>query len=349
MKLREIAEWLNGQIVGPADVEIRVPAKIEEAGPGAITFLANPKYARFLATTRASAVLVGPAVDPSAVGRPDLSLLVVADPYVAFLQVLKRLLPPPDPFTRGIHPSAVIAPTATIGDGVSIGPLSVVADGVAIGARTLIGAGVTIGKGASLGEECVVYDRAAVYYGCKIGARVVLHSGSVVGSDGFGFAPRPDGSYEKIPQLGIVRIEDDCEIGANSTIDRATLGETVLRRGVKLDNLVQVAHNVIIGEHTVIAGQSGISGSSKIGAYCRIGGQVGVGGHIEIADRTTLLGQTGVSKSLTEPGRTWFGTPQREHVRAGRIEAGLRQLPELKLDLDEMRKRLDEILRTLTK
>ena len=349
MTLRELAEWLNGTIIGPANVEIRMPAKIEEADPGTITFLANPKYARHLSSTRASAVLVAPTLDTAAIARPDLSFVVVSDPYVAFLKVLKRLVPQPDPFVRGVHPSAVIAPTAAIGEEVSIGPLTVVAAGATIGARSMLGAGVTIGAGASLGEDCGLYDRVTVYYGCHLGHRVVLHGGSVVGSDGFGFAPKSDGSYEKIPQLGIVRIEDDCEIGANSTIDRATLGETLLRKGVKLDNLVQIAHNVVIGEHTVIAAQSGVSGSSRVGAYCRIAGQVGISGHVEIADRTTLLGQTGVSKSITEPGKTWFGTPQREHVRAGRIEAVLRKLPELRSELDEVRARLDEILRSIPK
>jgi UDP-3-O-[3-hydroxymyristoyl] glucosamine N-acyltransferase len=283
------------------------------------------------------------------VSHPALSFVIVPDPYVAFLRILERLVPSPDPFYRGVHSTAVIAPSAKLGEGVSVGPLSSVADGVTVGAGTTIGAGVMVGKGVAIGSQCVLYDRATVYHGCRLGDRVVVHSGTVVGSDGFGFAPRPDGSYEKIPQLGIVRIEDDCEIGANCTIDRATIGETVIRRGAKIDNLVQVAHNVVIGEHTVIAAQTGISGSSKIGSYCRIAGQVGISGHVEIADRTTLLGQTGVSKSITEPGKTWFGTPQREHVRSGRIEAVLRHLPELRIEVDDLRRKLDDILRTITK
>lgn len=347
--LRDIAAWLGGTVVGPDDVEILRPSKIEEAGEGSITFLANPKYARFLATTGASAVLVAPSVDAASHARPSLSFVVVPDPYVAFLRVLERLVPSPDPFYRGIHPTAVIAPSARLGEEVSIGPLSSVAEDVTIGDGTAIGAGVTIGKGASLGSGCKLYDRVTVYHGCRLGDRVVVHGGTVIGSDGFGFAPRPDGTYEKIPQLGIVRIEDDCELGANCTVDRATIGETLIRRGTKLDNLVQVAHNVVIGEHTVIAAQSGVSGSSKIGSYCRIAGQVGVSGHVEVADRTTLLGQTGVSKSITEPGKTWFGTPHREHVRAGRIESVLRHLPELRAELDEVRRKLEDILRTITK
>lgn len=349
MTLREIAAWLGGTVVGRDDVEILRPAKIEEAGAGSITFLANPKYARFLATTGASAVLVAPSHDVASHARPSLSFVVVPDPYVAFLRLLERLVPSPDPFHRGIHPTAVIAPSARLGNGVSVGPMSTIADDVAIGDGTTVGAGVAIGKGASLGSGCTLYDRVTVYHGSRLGDRVTVHSGTVIGSDGFGFAPRPDGSYEKIPQLGIVRIEDDCEVGANCTIDRATIGETLIRKGTKLDNLVQVAHNVVIGEHTVIASQTGISGSSKIGSYCRIAGQVGVSGHVEIADRTTLLGQTGVSKSITEPGKTWFGTPQREHVRAGRIEAVLRHLPELRAELDEVRRKLEDIIRTIAK
>ncbi len=349
MTPRDIAAWLGGTVIGRDDVEIVRPSKIEEAGAGSITFLANPKYARFLATTGASAVLVAPSVDVEALARPSLSFIVVPDPYVAFLRLLERLVPSPDPFYRGIHPTAVIAPSSRLGDGVSVGPLTTIADDVTIGDGTTIGAGVAIGKGATVGSRCTLYDRVTIYYSCRIGDGVIVHSGTVVGSDGFGFAPRADGSYEKIPQRGIVRIEDDCELGANCTIDRATLGETLIRRGTKLDNLVQVAHNVVIGEHTVIAAQTGISGSSKIGSYCRVAGQVGVSGHVEIADRTTLLGQTGVSKSIEEPGKTWFGTPHREHVRAGRIEAVLRHLPELRAELDEVRRKLEDVLRTITK
>jgi UDP-3-O-[3-hydroxymyristoyl] glucosamine N-acyltransferase len=347
--VREIATWLNATVVGPDTAEILRPAKIEEAGEGTVTFLANPKYARFLGTTNASAVLVSPKTDIAAVDRPSIAFLVVPDPYVAFLKILKRLVPQVDPFHRGIHPTAIVAPTATLGASVSLGAGTIIADGVRIGDHSVLGAGVIIGKNAVIGQQCTIYDGVVVYHGSILGSRIVVHSGTVIGSDGFGFAPDAQGVYEKIPQLGIVHIHDDVEIGSNCSIDRATLGETVIHRGVKLDNLIQIAHNVVVGEHTVIASQTGVSGSSKIGKHCRIAGQVGISGHVDIADHTTLLGQTGVSKTLEEPGRTWFGTPQREHVRAGRIEAVVRMLPEMRQELETLRKQIEELTAKLTK
>src|SRR3989338_1559238 len=349
MTVAEIAAWLHGRVVGKAETEIVRPAKIEEAGPGGITFLANLKYTRHIAATKASAVLVGPDFNISSAGRNDVAFIIVDDPYAAFLRVLKRLIPPPEPFFQGIHPTAVISASATLGENVSVGPLSVVGDDVVIGRNTKVGAHVVLGKNASIAEHCVLYDNVTVYHGCRIGSRTVVHSGTVIGSDGFGFVQKPDGSYDKIAQLGIVRIDEDCEIGANCTVDRATIGETWLQRGVKLDNMVQIAHNVEVGEHTAFAAQSGVSGSSKIGAYCRIAGQVGIAGHLEIADHTTILGQTGVSKSITEPGKTWFGTPHMEHVRAGRVTAVLHSLPELRSELTALQKVLEELKRSMSK
>jgi len=198
-----------------------------------------------------------------------------------------------------------------------------------------------------VGEDSVIYPNVSVYHGCQVGNRVILHSGVVVGSDGFGFAPKSDGTYEKIPQLGIAVIEDDVEVGANCTIDRATMGQTLLKRGVKLDNMVHIAHNVVVGENTVIAAQSGISGSTKVGKNVVIAGQVGVVGHIEIADRSVLLAQSGIPKS-TEPGKSYLGSPAKEHFRAMRIEAVIRSLPEIAKDIEQLKRSLEELRNRLS-
>lgn len=343
MTIQEIASWLGGETEGNDKSEIRGVAKIEEARPGDITFLANPKYERFLSSTTASAVLVSRQFESTKSRRPELTLIKVQDPYVAFLKVLKRLVPQVDPFTPGIHPTAVVAKSAKVGAHVSIGAHSVVGEEAEIGENTKISDGCVIGPHAKVGKDCHFYAQVAIYHQCRIGNRVTLHSGCVIGSDGFGFAPLPDGTYEKIPQLGIVVVEDDVEIGANTTVDRATLGETIIRRGVKIDNLVQVAHNVVIGENTVIAAQTGISGSVKIGKNCMIAGQVGIAGHLEIADRTVVLAQSGVAKSITEAGKTLFGTPVKDQHRAARIEAVLRSLPELSQDVQKLKQELEAL------
>jgi UDP-3-O-[3-hydroxymyristoyl] glucosamine N-acyltransferase len=344
MKVREIASLVGGEVVGDENAEITKVAKIEEAGQGDLTFLANPKYERFLATTRASAILVSPKLDTQRIGgREPLTFIRVPDPYVAFLLVLKRITPVLDPFPIGVHPSAVVDATARVGSNVALGANVVVGKNAAVGNNTRVSHGCVIGDEASVGDECLLYPNVTVYHQCKIGNRVIIHSGAVIGSDGFGFAPKADGTYEKIPQLGIVVVEDDVEIGASCTIDRATMGQTALRRGVKLDNLVHVAHNVTIGENTVIAAQTGISGSTKIGKNVVIAGQVGIVGHIEIADRTVIMAQSGIPKSLPEPGKTYFGYPAKEHRRALRIEAALRSLPELVQEVQELAQKVETL------
>ncbi|MEK6755514.1 MAG: UDP-3-O-(3-hydroxymyristoyl)glucosamine N-acyltransferase [Bacteroidota bacterium] len=344
MKVREIASLVGGEVVGDDSAEIAKVAKIEEAGSGDLTFLANPKYERFLATTRASAILVSSTLDTDRLlGQTALTFIKVPDPYVAFLQVLKRLTPVLDPFPTGIHPSAVVDATARIGRNVALGANVVVGKNAVVGNNTRISHGCVIGDEAFVGDECLLYPNVTVYHQCKIGTRVIIHSGVVIGSDGFGFAPKADGTYEKIPQLGIVVVEDDAEIGANCTIDRATMGQTTLQRGVKLDNLVHVAHNVTIGENTVIAAQTGISGSTKIGKNVMIAGQVGIVGHIEIADKTVIMAQSGIPKSLPEPGKTYFGYPAKEHRRALRIEAVVRSLPELAHEVQELARKVESL------
>ncbi|GJQ19950.1 MAG: UDP-3-O-acylglucosamine N-acyltransferase [Bacteroidia bacterium] len=348
MTVAEIAEWLKGELVGDGTREITRVAKIEEAGTSDLTFLANPRYLPYVKRTGASAILVARTFDIASASAPStLAFIKVDDPYLAFLHVLKRLTPSIDPFARGIHSTAVISPTATLGDHVSIGAYAVIGDGARIGDNTRIAEACVIGSMAEIGSECTLYPHVTVYHQCRLGNRVTIHAGTVIGSDGFGFAPKMDGTYEKIPQLGIVVIEDDVEIGSNCSIDRATIGETLIKKGVKLDNLVQVAHNVVIGENTVIAAQTGLSGSTKIGKNVMVAGQVGFAGHLEVADRSVIMAQSGVPSSITEPGKTWFGYPVRERGRAFRIEAVIRSLPELARDLASLKQRLEEILKKL--
>ncbi|MEN3038161.1 MAG: UDP-3-O-(3-hydroxymyristoyl)glucosamine N-acyltransferase [Candidatus Kryptonium sp.] len=339
MKLSEIANILNCTILGDPDVEINKVSEIHSAKKGDITFIANPKYEKFFDTTNASAVIVGRNFTKR---RDDVALLIVDDPYFAFVKVLKILNPAVDLLPPGIHPTAVVAESAILGENVRIGANAVIGERVKIGNNSVIMSCVVIGNDVEIGDDVLIYPNVTIYHKCKIGNRVIIHSGTVIGSDGFGFVPRPDGTYEKIPQIGIVVIEDDVEIGSNCSIDRATLGETVIKRGAKLDNLIQIAHNVVVGENTVIAAQTGIAGSTKIGKNCVLAGQVGIVGHIEIADRTTIAAQSGVSKSITEPGKVYFGYPAREHSLALRIEGAIRQLPELIKEFRELKARVEK-------
>ena len=348
MTVQEIATWLQGEVVGNGTVRIERVAKIEEADQTSISFLANSKYERFLETTQAAAVLVSKKYQNVKLPhRDNLAFIKVDDPYLAFLQVHKKLTPVVDPFPAGIHASATIADTARLGKDVCIGANVVIGDGVIIGEKTKISHGCVIGVATSLGAECQLYPNVTVYHQTRIGNRVTLHSGVVIGADGFGFVPNANGPFEKIPQLGIVVIEDDVEIGANTTIDRATMGETVIKRGVKIDNLVQVAHNCVIGEYTVIAAQTGLAGSTKIGRHCMIAGQAAFAGHLEVADRVTILGQSGVAKSITEPGGVYFGTTVKERSRAYRIEAVIRSLPELSRDLYQLQREVEALQHAL--
>ena len=344
MTVQEIATWLHGEVVGDGLALIERVAKIEEADAQSISFLANPKYERYLETTRAGAILISKGYQNAKLARRSgLSYIKVEDPYLAFLQVLKKFTPSVDPFPTGIHESAAIAKSASLGKNVSIGAHAVIGEDVVIGDNTRVSHGCVIGVGSSLGSDCRLYPNVTLYHQSKIGNRVTLHSGVVIGADGFGFVPKENEPFEKIPQLGIVVIEDDVEIGANSTIDRATMGETIIRRGVKIDNLVQIGHNCIIGENTVIAAQTGIAGSVKIGRHCMIGGQVGIAGHLEIADRVTILAQSGVPKTITEPGGVYFGTTIKERGRAHRIEAVIRSLPELSRDVYQLQRDVEAL------
>lgn len=321
--VREIAEWLDGTIQGDPSTPISGAAPLEEAKPGQLSFVASPKYHRALGSSAASAFLVGTDGPAS-----DRTLIRVENPLYAFLRVVERFFPSPQSQPpAGVHPTAVVDSTAALGDGVHIGPYVSIGQKACIGDRSVVMAGCFVGPGARIGMDARLRPNVVIGHDCIVGDRVVLHAGTVIGSDGFGFV-KEKGAYHKIPHLGMVVIEDDVEIGANCAVDRATFGETRIKRGVKLDNLIHVAHNVEIGEHTVIAAQTGISGSTRIGRWVTVGGQVGFVGHIEIGDESMFGAQAGVTKSI--PARVVVsGYPAKPHAEARRQEAALRQLPEL--------------------
>lgn len=323
LRLKELAERIGARLSGDGDVAVRGIAPIEEAGPGQITFLANPKYARYVGETKAEAVIAKDPVE-GAVTR----FLLTDNPYLAFARAVE-IFHPGERLPAGISPLAAIHPSARIGREATVSPFAVVEEGAVVGDRTVLYPGVCVGKGARIGEDCLLYPNVVLYREVRLGARVVLHAGCVIGSDGFGFAPTPDG-YRKIPQVGTVEIGDDVEIGANTTIDRAALGTTRIDRGTKLDNLVQVGHNVVIGEDTVIAAQAGISGSCRIGRRVMIGGQAGLAGHLEIGDGVMLGAKCGVPGSLDAfESRAWSGIPAMPHRTWLRLAGLLPKLPEL--------------------
>jgi len=339
-KLRELAEWVGGTVVGDEDVEISGVAAIEEARAGEITFIADSKYLSKLNETNASAVIVSTEIT-----QANKPLLCVKSPYLAFVKILSLFLLKPYQ-SKGIDPNAWISPTAQLGKDLTIYPLVYVGDRCRIGDRVTLFPGVYVGEDSSIGEESIIYPNVSIYSGSVIGKRVILHSGAVVGADGFGFVK--DGKRNvKIPQVGIVEIEDDVEIGANTTVDRATLGKTILRRGTKIDNLVQVAHNVVIGEDSIIVAQVGISGSTKIGSNVTLAGQVGLVDHIEIGDNVMVGAQSGVAHDLPS-NQVYTGSPalpHREFLRAATI---FPKLPEMRKRLVEIEKRLTKIEETLT-
>ncbi len=330
------------ELIGRQDVVIEKISPIEEAQAGSISFIANSKYEKFLAKTAASALIVSKKLDTRQAPK-ELALLRVDDPYTAFVFVLEHFNKPQDIAPKGIHPTAVISSSAKVHPSARIGAYCVIGEKVQIGANTILYPHTTILDGTVIGDCCILYPHVTIYHNCQIGHRTIIHAGAVIGADGFGFAPQKDSSFKKIPQIGRVVIEDDVEIGANTCIDRATLGETVIRKGAKLDNLVQVGHNCSIGTNTVIAAQAGLSGSTKIGNSCMIGGQVGFVGHLEIADRITLGGQSGVTKSWTKPGEFLRGSPAKPIREQLRQEAMLGKLEEMMHRIKELEKQLAEL------
>ena len=332
----QIATLLNGRLEGNPDVKVTSISKIEEAGDGMVSFIANPKYEEFLYTTQASLIIVN---ENLAVERPIKPTLIrVKDAYSSFAFLLEKynqlLIAAPE--KQGIQQPTFISPTATIGENVYVGAFSYIGDKVVIGNNVQIYPGTYLGDQVEIKDEVILYSGVKIYHGCVIGHRVILHAGVVIGSDGFGFAPQKDGTYKKVPQIGNVILEDDVEVGANTTIDRATLGSTIIHKGVKLDNLIQIAHNVEIGENTVIAAQSGVSGSTKLGKNCMVGGQVGIVGHIQIADGTKISAQSGVSKSLKTENTTVTGSPAADYISTLKSQAVFRNLPELDKRITEL-------------
>ena len=332
IRLDELARLVGGRVEGDASLPIRGVNGLAEAGPGEISFLANPKYAPLLASTRASAVVV-----PEGIPCP-VAALRAGNPDLAFARIAARFTEDVGRPAPGVHPAAVVSPRAKLGKDVAIGALTVVEDGAVIGDGTVLYPQVYVGAEAEIGPGCLLWPQAVVRERCRLGARVILHPGAVVGSDGFGFATEK-GVHHKIPQVGIAVVEDDVEIGAGTTIDRARFGRTVVGRGSKLDNLVQVAHNVTIGPGCLVAAQAGISGSTRLGAYVVLGGQAGLSGHLEVGDRAIVTAQAGLAKDVP-PGVMVGGEYAKEFKRHMKELGALGRLPEA---LEEIRKLRKEI------
>jgi len=336
LTLSELAKRLDCRLEGDGALEITGVAGLEQAKPGDLTFFSNPKYAAALGSTRASAVIAGDDAPPA-----SCSVLRSSHPYLAFAKAVEILAPPVRP-KPGIHPLASIGAAVTLGDGVSIGPFVAIAEGASIGARTIVYPHVTIGRGAVIGEDCIVHARASIREKVEIGRRVIIQDGVVLGSDGYGFARRPDGTHHKIPQTGGIVIEDDVEIGANSTIDRPAVGETRIAAGAKVDNLVHIAHGVQIGRDVLLAAQVGIAGSTVVEDGVTMGGQVGVVGHITIGRGAVLAAQSGVTNSV-DAGTFVTGypaIPNREWLKASTV---FKKLPELRKTVADLERRIEEL------
>jgi UDP-3-O-[3-hydroxymyristoyl] glucosamine N-acyltransferase len=333
LTLEQLAKTSGGELVGDPSLQITGAASLAEATPGEVSFFANRKYIGLLRKTRASAVFV-----PADFAEPiPAAQIRVSNPAKAFEQVVLKFAPKPITFAPGIHPTAVIDPSARLGQRVSIQPHAVIEAGARIGDDTIIGAGGYIGHETTIGSSCLIYPRVTIRERSRIGSRVIIHSGAVIGADGFGFE-MVDGRQQKIQQFGLVQIDDDVEIGANTTIDRARFGRTWIQEGAKIDNLVQVAHNVVIGKNTVIAAQTGIAGSVQIGQRVLVGGQVGIIGHIEIGDNTAIGAQSGISKNIS--GGAWWASPAVPLAEAKQQIAWVRRLGKLFARVKEIEKKL---------
>lgn len=340
---KQIATYLNGRIEGNENATVQTFAKIEEGQAGAISFLANPHYAHYIYETKSSIVLVN---DDFVLERPvEATLIRVPNAYEAIARLLS-LYQSTVQKRSGVHPLACVAETATIGENTYVGPFAYIGENAKVGAGCQIYSGSVVEERASLGDDCILYPNVSVYHDCRIGNRVILHSGVVIGADGFGFAPAADG-YEKIPQIGIVTIEDDVEIGANSCVDRSTMGSTYVRRGVKLDNLVQIAHNCEVGANTVMSAQVGVAGSTKIGQWCMFGGQVGIAGHAVIGDRVLTGAQAGIAGSLPKGNVTIQGSPAIDASNFKRSSVVFKYLPDMYKQMSEMQKEINELKKKL--
>lgn len=329
----QIALIVNGTVEGDPTIAVNSFGKIEEAQQGQLTFFANPKYEDYLYTTQASVIILN--ADYELKEKINATLIRVPDAYTAFATLLSKYQEIVQQQLKGIQEPSYIARTASLGENVFIGAFAYLGENVKIGNNTKIYPNAYIGDNTVVGDNSVIHPGAKIYHDCKIGSNVVIHAGTVIGSDGFGFAPQADGTLKKVPQIGNVIIEDNVEIGANTTIDRATIGSTIIRSGAKLDNLIQIAHNVEIGNFTVIAAQAGISGSSKLGKGVMIGGQAGIVGHIQLGDGAKVNAQSGVSKSM-EPGKAVTGSPAYDYTSALRSQAIFRNLPEIEKRIKEL-------------
>lgn len=337
----QIAQLIQGKIEGNADAVVDGFGKIEEAGAQQLAFLANPKYEEYLYTTGAAVIIIN---DAQELKQPVTATLIrVPDAYTAFATLLDVYQQMQTQQLSGIQQPSYIDASATVGEGVFIGAFAYIGKAVSIGKSVKIFPQVYIGDGVQVGDGSILHPGVKVYHQCKIGKGVTIHAGTVVGSDGFGFAPQQDGSFKKVPQTGNVVIEDFVEIGANTTIDRATIGSTIIKAGAKLDNLVQIAHNVVVGNNTVIAAQAGISGSTQLGKNVMIGGQAGIAGHLQVADGARINAQSGLGKSLKKPGTAVTGSPAYDYNTAIRSQATARRLPEMEKRLAELEKQLAEL------
>ncbi|MCM8771116.1 MAG: UDP-3-O-(3-hydroxymyristoyl)glucosamine N-acyltransferase [Candidatus Omnitrophica bacterium] len=336
LTLKQIADFVQGEVKGDADIVITGVSGIKEAKEGDITFLANTKYAHYLEQTQASAVITSKEITTSS--RP---IIRTENPSLAFAKVVSLISPPQTKQPEGIHPSAILGKDVDLGKNVAIGAYTVVEDHASIGDNTIIYAGCYIGYNSKIGKDSIIYPRVTIREAVTIGNRVVIHSGSVIGSDGFGFVTI-DGLHQRIPQIGTVIIQDDVEIGANVTIDRARFEKTIIGKGTKIDNLVQIAHNVVIGENSIIVAQAGISGSTTLGKNVIIAGQAGLVGHISIGDNVVVMAQSGVSKSIPPNTKVW-GYPAKEHTEAKKVNACVQRLPHLYKVVEDLKKKIQEL------
>lgn len=337
-----IAGFLKGEVEGNPDTVVNTVAKIEEGHKGALSFLANPKYEHYIYTTESSVVLVNKSFAPSS--KINATLIRVDNAYEAFASLLK-LVDQARPRKKGIHPTAVIEPSAKVGSDLYIGPYAYIGENCVIGDNSAVYPHGYIGDNTKIGRNCILYSGVKIYHDCIVGEGCTIHAGTVIGSDGFGFAPQSETEFMKIPQIGNVVIEDHVEIGANVAIDRATMGSTIIRKGVKIDNLIQIGHNVEIGENTVMAGQTGIAGSTKIGKNCMFAGQVGIAGHLKIADGTKIGAQSGIPGDVKNENSILLGYPAFDHKQFLRSSVIFRKLPELKTKVDALEKQVEALMK----
>lgn len=333
---QQIADFVGGKVDGNSAASINTFAKIEEGVEGALSFYYDPKYEPYLYQTLSSVVLVPESFQPAQPVKP--TLVRVANPREAIARLL-AMYESMKPRHKGISEQAFVSPSAKIGEDVYIAPFVFIGENAVIGDNTEIYANATIGDNATVGSDCIIYSNASIYHDCRVGNRCILHSGAVIGADGFGFTPTAEG-YEKIPQIGIAVLEDDVEIGANACVDRAVMGETIIHKGVKIDNLVQIGHNVEVESHTVLCAQVGIAGTAKIGQWCTFTGQVGVAGHITVADHTTVGAQSGVAGSVRKAGQTLLGSPAIDAKQFARASVSFKNGPDMMQQIRELRNEL---------